>query len=156
MKRVNIEDPGFRAIVAAAGMKMTSFDDGVIWLEVRGSYLGLTAPTSPAARRNWYYHWCGAVTGTFFIVGREAVPPLKNLKKVPQRYAPLSKYRAAQLNSTKELQAVLAILIEQGTNVDHDVYAFSSTGGWLLYVSHHDEIQAWIPIGDQSAKITRR
>lgn len=109
-------------------------------MEPDGPYLLVCANVS--RMREWYYRWTGSTEGNFYLLGRERNPPLCNLKlgRPREKYRVLATHRAARVSSTSDIQAIVAVVLKHGWNVDHDLYIFHEDGGWLLHVSHHDEV----------------
>jgi hypothetical protein len=116
---------------------------GTAVLSIEGAFLMVSAPLTEMDSSRFI--WRGTELGAYVVVGRENCPPLKRLaRRAEAELKPLTRHRCAFISRRAEARDLIRVIALHGSSVDDDIYMFPPTGDWLLYVSHHNEICAYV------------
>lgn len=161
-----MRDASMRVVEHAAVAAGFIFEivEGTVVLSVPPPFLDVTAQI--ACNSSYFTQCIGRAKKRFFIIGRENVPPLRGLRKLPElpkRLDVLRTSRTAIGHSVDELRWLIRSVPERGLGVNNDMYLFDQSGHWLLYLSHHEEVSLKVPlrpavgaVGGNSWRSTRR
>jgi hypothetical protein len=126
-----------------AALKTKYFEDGTISLDNEVYDLMFVLRTDTKAA--WMITATGSVRRKFFVVGRENFAPLRGLFTGRTGVGCLlRKHRCLETSSASAVIESIDLISKLGSSTANDIYVFPEAGGWLIYVSHHDEILVFI------------
>lgn len=116
-------------------------------LEVGGPSFSVGADLAGRDAWDWWYSWRGAAAADLYVWGAHGPPMGVFPRRLQRRWPLLRRHRLVRLASAGEAEAVVEALLRHGGGQSNDTYLFPARGGWLMFVTHHDQIHVTVPVG---------
>jgi hypothetical protein len=135
-----LTERGFVRARNRAKLKIEESADGEILIELDKPYLRLDSVSMDKSSPLMY--WSKRRRIKCYLVGRCREAPFRYIsdRAIKRRFPPLCGHRSVIVESSAELRLVVEALLRGGRSTQNDVYVFPPDGRWLLYVSHHAEM----------------